>query len=52
MTRETSWEEKLAHDLEYTADCSLSLYLHVLTATAWLWLLRPLGVRHRELRLP
>ena len=27
MTRETSWSEKLAHDLEYIADRSLSLYL-------------------------
>jgi len=52
MTRETSWEEKLSHDLEYIADCSLSLYLHVLFATLWLWLGRPLRFGHRELRLP
>jgi lipopolysaccharide/colanic/teichoic acid biosynthesis glycosyltransferase len=51
-TRETSWEEKLSHDLEYIADCSLSLYLNVLLATLWLWLGRPLRARHRELRLP
>jgi lipopolysaccharide/colanic/teichoic acid biosynthesis glycosyltransferase len=52
-TRETPWEEKLSHDLEYIADCSLSLYLHVIAATLWLWLGRPLRTAHREeLRLP
>jgi lipopolysaccharide/colanic/teichoic acid biosynthesis glycosyltransferase len=35
MTREMSWAEKLAHDLEYIADRSVGLYLRVLTATAW-----------------
>ena len=35
MTRETSWAEKLAHDLEYIADRSVSLYLRVILATAW-----------------
>jgi lipopolysaccharide/colanic/teichoic acid biosynthesis glycosyltransferase len=35
MTRETSWAEKLAHDLEYIADRSLPLYLRVCWATAW-----------------
>ena len=29
MTRETSWAEKLAHDLEYVADRSVRLYLRV-----------------------
>ena len=29
MTRETSWAEKLAHDLEYIADRSVRLYLRV-----------------------
>ena len=35
MTRERAWEEKLAHDLEYIADRSVSLYLRVVVATAW-----------------
>ena len=35
MTRETSWAEKLAHDLEYVADRSVHLYLRVCLATAW-----------------
>jgi lipopolysaccharide/colanic/teichoic acid biosynthesis glycosyltransferase len=35
MTRETSWAEKLAHDLEYIADRSAHLYLRVCAATAW-----------------
>jgi lipopolysaccharide/colanic/teichoic acid biosynthesis glycosyltransferase len=34
VTREEAWEHKLAHDLEYTADRSVSLYLYVLVATA------------------
>ncbi len=33
ITRELSWQEKLAHDLEYIADRSLSLYLSVVAAT-------------------
>ena len=32
---ETSWAEKLAHDLEYIADRSLKLYLRTLAATGW-----------------
>ena len=35
MTRETSWEEKLAHDLEYIADRSVGLYLRVIATTMW-----------------
>jgi lipopolysaccharide/colanic/teichoic acid biosynthesis glycosyltransferase len=35
MTREMTWEEKLAHDLEYIADRSVGLYLRVVVATAW-----------------
>jgi lipopolysaccharide/colanic/teichoic acid biosynthesis glycosyltransferase len=35
MTRETSWSEKLAHDLEYIADRSVMLYVRVVAATAW-----------------
>jgi lipopolysaccharide/colanic/teichoic acid biosynthesis glycosyltransferase len=34
ITREDAWEYKLAHDLEYIADRSLSLYLQVIMATA------------------
>jgi lipopolysaccharide/colanic/teichoic acid biosynthesis glycosyltransferase len=34
MTREESWSDKLAHDLEYIADRSVTLYLQVLAATA------------------
>jgi lipopolysaccharide/colanic/teichoic acid biosynthesis glycosyltransferase len=52
MTRETSWEDKLAHDLEYIADRSVSLYLHVVLVTAWLLLTHPLRPEHRGLRLP
>ena len=32
---ETSMAEKLAHDLEWIADRSVSLYLHTVVATAW-----------------
>ena len=41
MTRETSWAEKLAHDLEYVADRSVHLYLRVCGATAWRILTSP-----------
>lgn len=41
MTRETSWSEKLAHDLEYIADRSVTLYLRVVAATAWRVLTSP-----------
>jgi lipopolysaccharide/colanic/teichoic acid biosynthesis glycosyltransferase len=34
MTREITWEEKLAHDLEYIADRSPRLYLGVVAETA------------------
>jgi lipopolysaccharide/colanic/teichoic acid biosynthesis glycosyltransferase len=34
VTREEDWAYKLAHDLEYIADRSLSLYFAVLMATA------------------
>ena len=33
MTREESWADKLAHDMEYIADRSVSLYFQVLFAT-------------------
>jgi lipopolysaccharide/colanic/teichoic acid biosynthesis glycosyltransferase len=32
---ETSWAEKLAHDLEYIADRSVRLYLRTVAATGW-----------------
>jgi lipopolysaccharide/colanic/teichoic acid biosynthesis glycosyltransferase len=35
MGREEAWAEKLAHDLEYIADRSVSLYLRVVGATVW-----------------
>ncbi len=34
ITREDSWSDKLAHDLEYIADRSVTLYLQVLGATS------------------
>jgi lipopolysaccharide/colanic/teichoic acid biosynthesis glycosyltransferase len=33
MTREESWADKLAHDMEYIADRSVPLYISVLLAT-------------------
>ena len=33
MTRDMSWDEKLAHDLEWIADRSVSLYLRIAAAT-------------------
>lgn len=50
MTREMSWAEKLAHDLEYIADRSITLYLSVIFTTGWLLIFRPAsrrGVLHR-----
>jgi lipopolysaccharide/colanic/teichoic acid biosynthesis glycosyltransferase len=35
LTREHSWSEKLAHDLEFIADRSPHLYFRVLLETAW-----------------
>jgi len=35
MTRETTWSEKLSHDLEYIADRSVRLYAVVIAQTAW-----------------
>jgi len=42
MTRETSWAEKLAHDLEYVADRSARLYLRACIATGWKILSSPM----------
>jgi lipopolysaccharide/colanic/teichoic acid biosynthesis glycosyltransferase len=52
MTRETTWAEKLAHDLEYIADRSVSLYLSVILTTAWLLVVRPANRRSQLHRLP
>ena len=49
MTRETSWAEKLAHDLEYVADRSVHLYLRVCAATAWRILTSPFRALARVL---
>ena len=48
MTRETSWAEKLAHDLEYVADRSVRLYLRVCAATAWRILTSPVRAVSRR----
>jgi lipopolysaccharide/colanic/teichoic acid biosynthesis glycosyltransferase len=47
---ETSWADKLAHDLEYIADRSVRLYLRTLVATGWRVLRQSLRglVRPRE----
>ena len=43
MTREESWADKLAHDMEYIADRSVRLYLRVLAATASRVVVRMVG---------
>jgi lipopolysaccharide/colanic/teichoic acid biosynthesis glycosyltransferase len=43
QSRETSWSEKLAHDLEWIADRSVRLYLQTLASTAWRVLRQSLG---------
>jgi len=35
MTREETWADKLAHDMEYIADRSVRLYFRVILATVW-----------------
>jgi lipopolysaccharide/colanic/teichoic acid biosynthesis glycosyltransferase len=52
MTREMSWAEKLAHDSEYIADRSVTLYLSVIFTTAWLLLFRSVSRRGALHRLP
>jgi lipopolysaccharide/colanic/teichoic acid biosynthesis glycosyltransferase len=52
MTREMSWAEKLAHDLEYIADRSVSLYLSVILTTGWLVVFRPANRRSQLHHLP
>ncbi len=43
MSRDMSWSEKLAHDLEWLADRSVGLYLRLIAATAWRVLQRGAG---------
>jgi lipopolysaccharide/colanic/teichoic acid biosynthesis glycosyltransferase len=52
MTREMTWAEKLAHDLEYIADRSVTLYLSIIATTAWLLIRRPADQRAALHRLP
>lgn len=52
LTREMTWAEKLAHDMEYIADRSVSLYLSVITTTVWLIVMRPANRRAALNRLP
>ena len=41
LTREMTWSEKLAHDFEYIADRSVTLYVSIVAHTAALVLSRP-----------
>ena len=52
LTREMTWGEKLAHDLEYIADRSLRLYMSVIATTVWLIVMRPANRRAALNRLP
>lgn len=52
LTREMTWAEKLAHDLEYIADRSVGLYLSVIATTAWLMVARPAKRNAALHRLP
>jgi lipopolysaccharide/colanic/teichoic acid biosynthesis glycosyltransferase len=52
LTREMTWAEKLAHDLEYIADRSLRLYVSVIATTAWLVMVRPANRRATLNKLP
>jgi lipopolysaccharide/colanic/teichoic acid biosynthesis glycosyltransferase len=52
LTREMTWSEKLAHDLEYIADRSPSLYLSVVVTTVWLIVARPANRRNVLNHLP
>jgi lipopolysaccharide/colanic/teichoic acid biosynthesis glycosyltransferase len=45
QSRETSWSEKLAHDLEWIADRSVRLYLQTIASTAWRVLRQSLGAK-------
>jgi lipopolysaccharide/colanic/teichoic acid biosynthesis glycosyltransferase len=52
LTREMTWAEKLAHDLEYIADRSPGLYLSVIATTLWLIIVQPVNRREALNRLP
>ncbi len=52
LTREMTWAEKLAHDMEYIADRSVGLYLSVIVTTVWLMVVRPANRRAALNRLP
>jgi lipopolysaccharide/colanic/teichoic acid biosynthesis glycosyltransferase len=52
LTREMTWAEKLAHDMEYIADRSVRLYLSVIATTVWLIAMRPANRRATLNRLP
>jgi lipopolysaccharide/colanic/teichoic acid biosynthesis glycosyltransferase len=52
LTREMTWAEKLAHDLEYIADRSVRLYISVILTTLWLIVFRPANRRAALNRLP
>ncbi len=52
LTREMTWAEKLAHDMEYIADRSVRLYLSIIATTAWLIIVRPANRRAVLNRLP
>jgi lipopolysaccharide/colanic/teichoic acid biosynthesis glycosyltransferase len=52
MTREMTWAEKLAHDLEYIADRSVKLYLSIVATTTWLLIRRPTDRSAALSRLP
>jgi lipopolysaccharide/colanic/teichoic acid biosynthesis glycosyltransferase len=52
LTREMTWAEKLAHDLEYIADRSVGLYMSVIATTVWLIVMRPANRRSVLNRLP
>jgi lipopolysaccharide/colanic/teichoic acid biosynthesis glycosyltransferase len=51
MRRDTTWAEKLAHDLEYLADRSVGLYMRIVAATVLRLLGRMRGEVARGLRL-
>jgi lipopolysaccharide/colanic/teichoic acid biosynthesis glycosyltransferase len=40
ISREETWADKLAHDMEYIADRSVRLYVRVILATIWRVLMR------------
>ena len=52
VTREESWANKLAHDMEYIADRSVSLYFHVLGDGRQGPRPRPSGTARRVRRAP